>query len=88
MAFTSWAAPAENAAWKLLFDAIAEHGDLQAAKTPPSGGGLRTPETLLRILGAAGLCEAEARRVCGEWRFAVAGDLIEGFRRGTCGLGR
>jgi len=87
MAFTSWAAPAENAAWKLLFDAIAEHGDLQAAKTPPSGGGLRTPETLLRILGAAGLCEAEARRVSGEWRFAVAGDLIEGFRRGTVRTG-
>jgi hypothetical protein len=87
VAFTSWAAPAENAAWKLLFDAIAEHGDLQAAKTPPSGGGLRTFEVLMRILGAAGFCDAEARRVTSEWCFAAAGGLIEGSRRGTVRTG-
>ncbi len=83
VAFTSWAAPAENIAWKLLFDAIAAHGDPNAAKAPPSGGGLRTPGDLLRVLDAAGFVQAEARRVGGEWRFAAAGDLVEGFRRGT-----
>jgi SAM-dependent methyltransferase len=83
MAFTTWAAPAENIAWRLLFDAISAHGDPQAAKTPPSGGGLRDPEDLLRILIAAGFGDTEARRVTGEWRFAAAGDLVEGFRRGT-----
>jgi SAM-dependent methyltransferase len=83
VAFTSWAAPAENIAWKLLFDAIAAHGDPQAATTPPSGGGLRLPENLLRVLDTAGFAATEARRVGGEWRFAVAGDLVEGFRRGT-----
>jgi ubiquinone/menaquinone biosynthesis C-methylase UbiE len=83
IAFTSWAAPAENTAWKLLFDAISAHGDLAAAKTPPSGGGLRTPEDLLRVLDAAGFADAEAHRVNREWRFAAAGDLIQGFRRGT-----
>jgi ubiquinone/menaquinone biosynthesis C-methylase UbiE len=83
MAFTSWAAPAESIAWRLLFDAIAAHGDLDAAQTPPSGGGLRTPEDLLRVLDAVGFAETEARRVAGEWRFAAAGDLVEGFRRGT-----
>ncbi len=82
-AFTSWAAPAENIAWKLLFDAIAAHGDLDAAQTPPSGGGLRTPEDLLRVLDTAGFAATEARRVGGEWGFAAAGDLLEGFRRGT-----
>ena len=83
VAFTSWAAPAENIAWKLLFDAIAAHGDPSAAKAPPSGGGLRTPQDLLRVLDAAGFAETEARRVECEWRLSTASDLIEGFRRGT-----
>lgn len=83
IAFTSWASPAENVAWRLLFDAIGAHGDLRAATTPPSGGGLRSPADLLRVLDAAGFAEIEARRVSGEWRFAAAGDLLEGFRRGT-----
>ena len=83
MAFTSWAAPAENIAWRLLFDAIAAHGDLEAAAAPPSGGGLRRPEDLLRALGAAGFEDSGARQIAGEWRIAAAGGLIEGFRRGT-----
>jgi SAM-dependent methyltransferase len=82
MAFTSWAAPAENIAWKLLFDAISAHGDPKAAKTPPSGGGLRKPEDLLRVLDAARFAQIEGHKVDREWRFAAAGDLIEGFRRG------
>src|SRR5205085_4008304 len=40
IAFTTWAVPSENIAWRLLFDAIREHGDPTAAKTPPSGGNL------------------------------------------------
>jgi ubiquinone/menaquinone biosynthesis C-methylase UbiE len=83
IALTSWAASAENTAWQLLYEAISTHGDLQAAKMPPSGGSLRNPEYLLRVLTAAGFAEIEARRVSGEWRFAAAGDLIHGFRRGT-----
>jgi SAM-dependent methyltransferase len=83
VAFTSWAAPAENIAWRLLFDAISAHGDLKAADTPPPGGSLRSPEDLLSALDAAGFTETEARRVHGAWRFAAARDLLEGFRRGT-----
>ena len=83
MAFTSWAAPAENIAWRLLFEAISAHGDLKAADTPPPGGSLRSPEDLLRILDAAGFTETEARWVRGEWRVATPGDLVDGFRRGT-----
>jgi SAM-dependent methyltransferase len=74
IAFTSWVAPAEKIAWKLLFEAISAHGDLTAAKTPPSGGGLRIPEDLLRVLDAAFAATA-ARRVTGQWRFAAAEDL-------------
>jgi ubiquinone/menaquinone biosynthesis C-methylase UbiE len=83
IAFTSWAAPVENIAWKLLFDAISAHGDPNAAKTPPSGGGLRNPEDLLQVLDTAGFAQIETHKVNREWRFAGAGDLIEGFRRGT-----
>jgi len=83
IAFTSWATPAENIVWKLLFDAISAHGDPNAAKTPPSGGGLGNPEDLLRVLDAAGFAQIEAHKVNREWCFAAAGDLIEGFRRGT-----
>ncbi len=83
MAFTSWAAPEENIAWRLLFDAIAAHGDMAAATTPPSGGGLRQSEDLLRVLRAAGFVQSEALQLRSEWRFAAAGDLIQGFRRGT-----
>lgn len=83
IAFTTWAASAENVAWQLLANAIAAHGDPHAAETPPSGGGLGTPEDLLRILNAAGFAKPAALPVTGEWRLAAAGDLIEGFRRGT-----
>ena len=83
IAFTTWAAPAENIAWKLLFDAIATHGDMSAAKTPPPGGSLRKPEDLLRLLKAAGFAGIEARQVRRKWRVAAARDLLEGFRRGT-----
>ena len=83
VAFTSWAAPAENIAWQLLFDAISAHGDLEAANAPPPGGSLRLPEDLLRVLNAAGFTETEARRVRSEWRVATPGDLVDGFRRGT-----
>ena len=83
VAFTAWAAPAENIAWQLLYDAISAHGDLAAANTPPPGGSLRLPEDLLRLLNAAGFAETEAKRVHREWRVTAARDLLEGFRRGT-----
>ena len=81
--FTAWAAPAENIAWRLLYDAISAHGDLAAAKTPPPGGGLRLPEDLLHLLNAAGFAETQAKRVRREWRVASARDLLEGLRQGT-----
>jgi ubiquinone/menaquinone biosynthesis C-methylase UbiE len=83
VAFTAWAAPAENVAWRLLYDAISAHGDLAAAKTPSPGGSLRLPEDLLRLLHAAGFVETGAKRVHCEWRVATAEDLLAGFRRGT-----
>ena len=82
-AFTAWTAPGENIAWRLLYDAISAHGDLEAANTPPPGGSLHLPEDLLRLLTAAGFAEAEAKRVHREWRVVAARDLLGGFRKGT-----
>src|SRR5215472_7375114 len=83
VAFTTWTAPAENIAWRLLYDAISAHGDLETANAPPPGGSLRQPEDLLRILGAAGFGKIVARRARREWHIAAARDLLEGFHRGT-----
>jgi ubiquinone/menaquinone biosynthesis C-methylase UbiE len=83
LAFTTWAAPAENIVWRLLFDAIAAHGDRSAANTPPPGGSLRNPADVLELLQAAGFAETEARSVHRTWRVGNASGLVEGLRRGT-----
>lgn len=83
IAFTSWAAPPENRAWKLLFDAIAAYGDPEAAKAPPSGGGLRRAEDALALLAAAGFAGIAARTIERRWPLAAAEDLLAGFREGT-----
>jgi SAM-dependent methyltransferase len=83
LAFTTWAAPAENIAWQLLFDAIAAHGDRSAANTPPPGGSLGDPADVLRLLDAAGFTGMEARPIHRSWLVSDPADLVEGFRRGT-----
>lgn len=91
VAFTSWAAPSENPAWKLLFAAIAAHGDPEAAKAPPSGGGLRQPEDARALLDKAGFVGIAVRTVEQRWPLAAADDprsspgqaLLAGFCQGT-----
>ena len=83
LVFTSWAAPADNIAWQLLFDAVRLHGDPGAAKAPPSGGGLNSVEVVLRLLRDAGFTKPAAETVRREWRMTHPGDLIAVFRRGT-----
>jgi ubiquinone/menaquinone biosynthesis C-methylase UbiE len=83
VAFTTWAAPAENIAWRLLFDTIREHGDLDAAKTPPSGGNLGTAEAVLRLLGDAGFAAAQAEPIRREWRVDDPHDLFAALAQGT-----
>src|SRR5262249_14391725 len=75
--------PAENIAWRLLFDAIRTHGDMNAAKTPPSGGGLGTVEAALRLLRDAGFTNAKAELVRREWLLDKPRDLIAALSRGT-----
>jgi hypothetical protein len=83
LAFTTWAAPADNIAWKMLFDAIRRHGDPDAAQAPPSGGGISSEPILLRLLGEAGFAAPTTEMVRRDWRLAQPGDLIAALRRGT-----
>jgi SAM-dependent methyltransferase len=83
VAVTTWAAPAENIAWGLLFDAIGEHGDPNAAKTPPSGGGLGAPDAMLRLLRETGLADAKAELVRRQWHVAEPREILSALARGT-----
>jgi SAM-dependent methyltransferase len=80
---TTWAEPAENIAWRLLFDAIREHGDPAAAKAPPSGGNLGTADAALHLLREAGFIEIRAEPVRREWLVADPRDLVLALSRGT-----
>lgn len=83
IAFTSWAEPAENLAWQLVFDAISQHGDMTAAKALPPGGRLSATEDCCRVLEQArfGDVRIELRRDV--WPLARAVDLFESLQRGT-----
>jgi ubiquinone/menaquinone biosynthesis C-methylase UbiE len=83
LAITNWAAPVENVAWGLLFDAIGAHGDLRAANAPPSGGNLQTPDAALRLLAEAGFGQCRVEIIRREWRVADARDLVAALARGT-----
>jgi SAM-dependent methyltransferase len=83
VAFTTWAVPAENVAWRLLFDAIRAHGDPDAAKAPPPGGNLGTCEAGLQLLRRAGFRNLRAEMTRREWLLPDAAALVEALRRGT-----
>ena len=82
-AFTTWAVPSQNLAWRLLFDAIAVHGDPSAANTPPPGGNLGSPAAALRLLRRAGFQNSDAKMVERQWHLPDAAALIAALRRGT-----
>ena len=82
-AFTTWAVPEENIAWRLLFDAIRAHGDPDAAKTPPSGGNLGRPEPVRILLEKAGFAAPRVETVPREWVVQDARELVAALARGT-----
>jgi ubiquinone/menaquinone biosynthesis C-methylase UbiE len=83
VAFTTWAAPDENIAWRLLFEAIGGHGNMQAANAPPSGGNLGTSEAALRLLQEAGFVECLAVSARREWVVGEPREIIVALERGT-----
>jgi SAM-dependent methyltransferase len=83
VAFSFWADPGENIAWKLVFDAITRHGDRSAAMAPVPGGGFATAELCadaLRAVGFAGCC---TRLVHASWQHRSAEGLIAALTAGT-----
>ena len=83
LTFTSWAAPGDNVAWGLVFDAIRAHGDLDAANAPPSGGNLGTADAVLALLQNAGFAVCRAASVHREWLVDQPRDIVVGLARGT-----
>jgi ubiquinone/menaquinone biosynthesis C-methylase UbiE len=84
LTFTSWAAPVDNVAWRLLFDAIRAYGDMEAAAdAPPSGGNLGTSEAVLNLLQNAGFAVCRAASVHREWLVDDPRDIVVALARGT-----
>ena len=83
VAFTVWAAPADNMAWSLVFDAVARCGNRAAADAPPPGGSLNQPDHCLRLLEAAGLVDRSAEIVRADWPLPNAAALVAALSAGT-----
>lgn len=83
VAFSFWADHGENIAWKLLFDAVAQHGDPAASDAPPPGGGFRGAAQCADALRNAGFSDCTTSVVRGSWRHPDAGALIAALRTGT-----
>ena len=83
LAFTIWGAPAENTAWKLVFDAIRRCGDMSASRAPAPGGGFGTPADCVVALEMAGFTGIGSRKLTGLWRQADGRALLAALRSGT-----
>jgi SAM-dependent methyltransferase len=83
VAFSFWAEPSENIAWKLVFDAVARHGDRAAGGAPVPGGGFGTEAQCADALAEAGFVECATRLERATWRHCDAQALVAALRAGT-----
>jgi hypothetical protein len=83
VAFSFWAEPSDNIAWKLVFDAVARHGDRSAARAPTPGGGFDTAAHCAGALDEAGFEGCTTSLVRAEWRHRDAQALVMALRAGT-----
>jgi SAM-dependent methyltransferase len=83
VAFSFWADHADNIAWKLLFDAIARHGDPSASGAPAPGGGFRGAEQCAEALGTAGFSNCSTQLVLRFWGHVDASALVAALQTGT-----
>ncbi len=83
LAFTTWAGPAENIAWKLVFDAIRRHGEMTASRAPAPGGGFGTADDCIVALKQSGFSGIGTRNLTAVWRQADGRALLEALRSGT-----
>ncbi len=83
VAFSFWAEPNENIAWRLVFDAVARRGARAAATTPEPGGGFGTPRQCADALGAAGFACCTTHLVRSSWQHRDAQSLVSALQAGT-----
>jgi SAM-dependent methyltransferase len=83
VAFSFWAAPVENIAWRLVFDAVARHGNRAAANAPDPGGGFGTAAQCAEALRDAGFTDCATELVRATWRHRDAKGLVAALRTGT-----
>jgi SAM-dependent methyltransferase len=83
LAFTIWAGPSENVAWRLVFDAIRRFGDMTASGAPAPGGGFATLADCSVALEQAGFSGIATRALSGVWRQADGAALLSALRSGT-----
>ena len=83
LAFTAWASPSDNIAWKLVFDAIRRCGDPTAARAPAPGGGFASSLDCQSALEQAGFGGSHARPVDGVWWHDNGSALLDALRSGT-----
>ncbi len=83
VAFSFWAERSENIGWKLLFDAVARHGNPAASDAPPPGGGFATAQQCAEALRQVGFAECTTRMVHAAWRHRDAAGLVDALRSGT-----
>ncbi len=83
VAFSFWAEPGENIAWKLVFDAIARHGDRAAARTPAPGGGFGTAAQCADALREVGFADCTTRLVYATWQHRDAQALVTARQGGN-----
>jgi ubiquinone/menaquinone biosynthesis C-methylase UbiE len=83
VAFSVWAEPSENVAWKLLFDAVARHGNPAASHAPPPGGGFRSAAQCVEALRRVGFVDCTTELVRATWTHANAAALVAALQAGT-----
>jgi SAM-dependent methyltransferase len=87
IAVSFWADPAQNIAWKLLFDAVRRHGDAAACDAPPPGGGFGSVQQILDALRDAGFASLQAQIERRVWCHRDAASLVAALRAGTARMG-
>ena len=83
VAFSFWAEPAENVAWRLVFDAVRRHGDRAAAQAPAPGGGFATAAQCADALRAAGFADCTTHLMHATWQHRDAQALVAALQAGT-----
>ena len=85
LAATVWAAPEANLAWRILFDALAAHGDPAIDLPTAPLGRLNRTDDCARLARDAGFDAKRilARIVDADWPLAAPAQLVDGFLAGT-----